>query len=609
MIKTGGLIPNNHKDSTVAEMENSRETQEWDAGKDEAQRKAYYSRLHRRFILWTLVCSVVPLLLVGWGINMHYTRFAKSRMTNTFRDQVENHRKIIELFLSQRISQLQLTAQTHTKDYLQNASNLAHVFEVMNWKLGTITDLGVIDEHGNHLAYIGPYDLLGKNYSNAFWFREVMEKGVYISDMFEGFRRSPHFVIAVTRVENGKRWILRATIDTEVFRSLVENVRIGNTGEVYLLNQQGVFQTTPRFGGRIMGKAPFPVGPYYEGIRIHVLKAGSGDPKQRFLRQIVADTWLQEPRWLLVVKQDYSEAFNAVNHANYATLIFLHLSAITILFVSFLISRHMIKIIKRRDLEADQLNQQLMQAGKLASVGELSAGVAHEINNPLAIILTERQILLDLAEHTPNLDPEFKTQLSGSLSQVDVQVKRCKRITQNLLRFSRRTKSIIETIDLNAFIEEVVDLLEREAKTSGIKFFTDLEKDLPPLLTDPSQLQQVFLNMITNAIDAHAGMPYGTIRITTRSESQNEGVNIIFADTGSGISQENLDKIFDPFFTTKDVGKGTGLGLSICYSTIKRLGGDITVESELGKGTEFTIYFPYKAPKGLQEFKANEQDE
>jgi two-component system NtrC family sensor kinase len=160
---------------------------------------------------------------------------------------------------------------------------------------------------------------------------------------------------------------------------------------------------------------------------------------------------------------------------------------------------------------------------------------------------------------------------------------------------------VIETLNLNEFLEEVIELMEREARTSGIKFISDLEEDLPPLLTDPSQLQQVFLNLITNAVDAHDEKPYGSIHISTRPDDQREGAEVVFADTGSGISQENLERIFDPFFSTKPVGKGTGLGLSICYSTIKRLGGDVFVQSELDKGTVFTIFLPYSPPPELQE--------
>jgi two-component system NtrC family sensor kinase len=302
-----------------------------------------------------------------------------------------------------------------------------------------------------------------------------------------------------------------------------------------------------------------------------------------------------------VVKQDHAEAFDDVNFANTWTLVFLHLAALSILVVSVLITRHMITIIKRRDVEADRLNQQLLQAGKLASIGELSAGVAHEINNPLAIILTERQLLQDAARQAGISDPDFQEQFSDSMSQIDIQVQRCKRITHNLLRFSRRTHSMIDTVDLNAFIREVIELMEREARSSGIKFFSELDEGLPPLSSDPSQLQQVFLNLITNAIDAHDGKPYGTIRIATRADHSQHQVAVTVADTGSGISAQHLNRIFDPFFTTKAVGKGTGLGLSICYSIIKRLGGDISVQSEPGKGTEFIILLPFTPPRELQE--------
>jgi two-component system NtrC family sensor kinase len=160
---------------------------------------------------------------------------------------------------------------------------------------------------------------------------------------------------------------------------------------------------------------------------------------------------------------------------------------------------------------------------------------------------------------------------------------------------------VIESVDLNAFIQEVVDLMEREARTSGIKFFCEPDRSLPPLLSDPSQLQQVFLNLITNAIDAHDGKPYGTIRIATRADAGGPAAVVTVADTGSGIPPEHLNRIFDPFFTTKTVGKGTGLGLSICFGIVKRLGGSLSVRSDVGQGTEFTIVLPFTPPQELQD--------
>ncbi len=470
-----------------------------------------------------------------------------------------------------------------------------------------LTDLSVIGDHGFHLAYAGPYDLWSRNYSKEFWFTQVMQKGLYISDMFMGFRKEPHFIIAVLRHDGDRKWILRATINTEVFRSLVENVRIGETGQAYLLNAEGIYQTSPRLSGAIMEKSTYPMEPYHEGPMVRTLDGLKDAQGRERPRQIACQAWLHDPRWLLVVKQDYDEAFADVSYANTWTLVFLHLSAASILVVTVLVTRHMITSIKRRDAEADRLNQQLLQAGKLASIGELSAGVAHEINNPLAIILTERQLLLDAARQAAIADPEFQEQFADSMSQIDIQVQRCKRITHNLLRFSRRTQSVIEKVDLNAFLREVVELMEREARTGGIKFFSELDASLPPVLSDPSQLQQVFLNLITNAIDAHDGKPYGSVRITTQSNPDRRMAIVKVADAGSGIRPEHLNRIFDPFFTTKPVGKGTGLGLSICFSIIKRLGGSIAVHSELEKGTEFTIGLPFLPPKELQDRLAKKE--
>jgi two-component system NtrC family sensor kinase len=566
-----------------------------------AYRKKSYAPLFRKFVLLTVVCSLVPLLLVGWGINIHYTRFSENRVIGSLKNQLEHHRKIIELFINRRSYALKVIAKTHLRDELTEPQKLNAVFEVLNHEDGSFTDIGVIDENGDHQAYVGPYNLMDKNYAKTFWFNKTLENGFYISDMFMGFRREPHFIIAVVRIEDKKRWILRATVDTEVFRSLVESTRVGKTGEVLLINRDGIFQTSPKFSGKIMEKAPFALEKPQEKIRVDILKDALDAKTRHIPRQIAVQTWLGEPNWMLMIRQDYNEALDAVNHANFVTLVGLHLSALIILAVTMLITRHMIKVIRQRDEVADQLNRQYMQASKLASIGELSAGVAHEINNPLAIILTERQILLDMKGQAPPMDPDWNAQFDDSMEQIDIQIQRCKRITQNLLRFARRTQSLIETIDLNAFVKEVVELMEREARTSGIKFFTDLQENLPDIHSDPSQLQQVFLNMITNAMDAHDGMPYGTISITTGSENSGNAVRIVFADTGSGIRPEHLEKLFDPFFTTKAVGKGTGLGLSICYSIIERLGGRIKVKSTPGKGSEFIISLPMNPPEQLKE--------
>lgn len=564
-----------------------------------SQRKGY-STLYGRFVLLTLICSVVPLLLVGWGIYEYYSRFSSDRMVENFQLQAQHHQKLIELFLKERASDLELIAFSHSLAYLSQQPNLHKIFTIMNRDGAYFEDLGVISDSGFHISYEGPYNLMGIDYSRTFWFKALAEKDVYISDIFLGFRNVPHFIIALAVHEGDRKWILRATVSAESFRALVEDVKMGETGEVYLVNREGILQTTPRFGGAILGKTPLPMELFTEQSGVLVLEPGLRGTDTR-PRQVVAYTWLNGPRWMLVVKQDYAEVNRLVNHANHAMLVFLHVSILAILIVSVITTRHMIQAVKKRDEEKDALNRQLVQASKLASVGELAAGVAHEINNPLAIILTGNQVIRDFADECRDMDGNFRAQLLEFLEQTDSQVLRCNMITHNLLRFARRTKSVVEEVDLNKNVSEVIELMEKRAKSSGVGFQKELDPDLPPFLSDPSQLQQVFVNLVSNAIDAHEGKPYGTIRVLTRRNEGRRGVEVLIGDTGMGISADNLERIFDPFFTTKPVGKGTGLGLSISYSIIKNLRGDIDVRSTVGQGTEFTIFLPFLSSKDLQD--------
>ncbi len=572
-----------------------------------------YPKLLRRFILVSVICSVLPLLLVGWVSYVYYSRFSMSRMVDYFHRNVEYNRKIVESFLQERTADVKLVAFTHSLSFLTDPSNLKETFHVLNREGSYFTDLGVIGAAGKYISYIGPYDLMDKEYAETFWFKEVMTQGVYVSDMFMGYRKTPHFIIAVLCSKGDAIWILRATIYTEFLSNLAETATLGRTGEVFLVNREGIYQTSPRFKGKIMDKAPLPMDSFTgesgivitdpmrptdsfapeKGVPItDLIKYGLMQSRSQ---QIVAYSWLRHPDWLLVVKQDFSEVFGDINHVNTAIVVLLHASIFAILIVSVFTARYMIKAIKKRDQEAEGLNRQLMQASKLASIGELAAGVAHEINNPLAVILTTNQVIRDLSEDEQDLDRTFKAQLVESLSQIDAQVQRCSHITQNLLRFSRRIASASGVVDLNVALKDVLGLLEKRANIRGVQISLDLQENLPKLASDPFELEQVFLNLVNNAIDAHEGKPYGSIHIATRFDNARNGLVATVADTGSGIPEEDLERVFDPFFTTKPVGKGTGLGLSISYSIVRQMGGEISVASQVGKGTEFTLFLPCQA--------------
>lgn len=240
------------------------------------------------------------------------------------------------------------------------------------------------------------------------------------------------------------------------------------------------------------------------------------------------------------------------------------------------------------DLEKDMMNEQVIEAGKLASVGELAAGIAHEINNPVAIMVEEAGWIQDLLDEGLEKSDNSR-EVQRALNQIRNQGTRCKDITHKLLSFARKIDPTVKQVALNDLVREMAILCEQRAKFVNVIIETSLGNDIPDVAASPSELQQVFLNLINNALDAMEPGG-GELDITTRFE--NGTVVVSIADTGCGIPKANLSRIFDPFFTTKPVGKGTGLGLSIIYGIVNKMGGEITVRSALDKGTVFTLRLP-----------------
>ena len=222
---------------------------------------------------------------------------------------------------------------------------------------------------------------------------------------------------------------------------------------------------------------------------------------------------------------------------------------------------------------------QLISSEKLASLGKLAAGIAHEINNPLGGILIYSSLLLeDLAEDDPKRQ---------DLARIVQEAGRCKEIVMSLLEFARQSEPKMEPVDINRAITDGLFFLENQALFHNIQIIKNLGPALPFARGNASQLKQVFMNIIVNAAEAMHGN--GTLTIATFLNHEHKKITIEFTDTGEGIPEENLTRIFDPFFTTKDIGKGTGLGLSTSYGIIEGHGSKIEVKSKVGVGTTFTI--------------------
>jgi len=241
-------------------------------------------------------------------------------------------------------------------------------------------------------------------------------------------------------------------------------------------------------------------------------------------------------------------------------------------------------VLHYRDItEERELQHKLFHSEKMAAIGTLAGGVAHEINNPLGGILAFTQLVMrDLKEHHTNY---------ADLKEIEESTLRCKKIVQDLLDFSRQSREETRLpLQLNDVLQKMMPLIQVQAKTSQVKVECEFDRNLPPILGNDHKLQQVFLNLITNAY--HAMAQGGLLRFCTYQRRNDDRVYAEVSDTGIGIKEEDLGKIFDPYFTTKEQGEGTGLGLSITYGIVREYDGTIDVKSKLGSGTTFILSFP-----------------
>ncbi|MDY6854489.1 MAG: ATP-binding protein [Thermodesulfobacteriota bacterium] len=555
--------------------------------------QSLYRILRAKILASMILVPVAPFILV---VIIGFHHFAGSLQSTTISRLiriVDDHRRTIELFLNERKTDLQFVADSYRFDDLARPAMLEEVFRNLQKKSVAFVDLGIFDESGVHIAYSGPYKLTGKVYREAEWFKEVMKKGYYVSDVFLGYRQVPHFVVALLKKDKDQVWVIRATIDTLLFNDIVEKVRIGKTGESYILNKDGLFQTERRSGGALMEKdtdGMVSLQPHPKTMTF-VKRDASGEI------YLYSTTWLKDNNWLLVVRQEKADAFKALRSATYMVILISILGGVTIVAMAFYMTNRIFTELRRIEDEKSQLSQQLIIASRLAEIGEMSAGFAHEINNPLQIIRAEQTlietIIEELKEKGDLKGSEELKELEDSLRQIRVQTDRCGGITQALLKFAREKETEPTAVDLKRFLPEVIGLVIRKADVEGIDVQQVISDDIPLLHVDASQLQQVLVNLLNNAIYAIVEQ-HGTAggRLEISAKATDGRVEIAVMDNGFGISPENMEKIFTPFFTTKPVGRGTGLGLSVCYSIIEKMGGVLGVQSEQGKGSTFTIHLP-----------------
>ena len=545
--------------------------------------RAYFKQFKLRLSIAFLIAFVVPFVALSLYFHFQFTSTLKESAKLNLLAISESQRNTVDLFLQERVvnifSQFQseefsLTPSQRTmENYLKNLRRVSDAF----------VDVGFLNEKGVQIGYAGPFLFLqNRVYAGEKWFTTLVQqdRNHYISDIYLGFRNKPHFTIAVKQIIGGGLYVMRSTLDPDKFYMFLRTISHTRGVDSTLINAEGVYQIMDPGGGKLLENSDFRPS--------HQTGTGIEEFRKKGAPVLVAYAWLEETPWALVVRAPLSIFHGPMYRARQIIIASTALIIVIVALMIWFAVNHVVKKAQENAESREVLQRQLLHASKLASVGELATGVAHEINNPLAIVMATSGVIRDM------LNPEFDLDASPEnitreLDTIDSAVYRARTITRQLLDYGRKNLPRPVPCNLNKLLDDVITgFKQREFEVENIKIKKQYDPDLPDIIADSDQIRQILLNLINNAGDAINES--GTITLATASDG--ERVQVTITDTGRGMTTGQLKKIFDPFYTTKPPGKGTGLGLSVSLGIVQSMGGSIEVQSMPGAGSSFTVSLP-----------------
>jgi len=550
-----------------------------------------FRRMWKLAICLTAGVTLVPLIflaVVDYQVNKK--SIESENLLRTAR-LVSNTQRTISSFLVERMAALDFIAIEKTFETLNDQETLEKLLANLKKSFGGFIDIGVIDPSGTQSAYAGPYQLVGKDYSRQVWYKEVLTGGVYLSEVFLGFRHVPHRIIAVQRdLPNGFSYVLRAALDTKKLDNLLFDLEIGRGGDAFMVDRQGILQTPSVSHGNVLEKIAFPVPEYASNTRVFYGVDSRGK------QLIIGYRYITGTPFILIIVAQNRALMEPWYKIRLELITFLVVSIIVILSVVIGMVTYLINKIYVADQTRILTLHQVEYTNKMASIGRLAAGVAHEVNNPLAIINEKAGLIKDFI----TFKKEYKgdERLAALVNAILSSVKRAGTITKRLLSFSRNLEISIQMVNLKELIEEVLCFMVKEAEYRGITISINDPEGVPAIESDRIKLQEIFLNLFNNACSAMEDGGHLDIRVMPKNT---DSVLVTVADDGCGIPKEDLERIFEPFFSTTIKKGGTGLGLSLTSNFVREIGGVLSVESDIDKGAIFSITLPYKIKKEEEE--------
>ena len=514
--------------------------------------KNRYGELHRKHVIRLVITYILPLVALIIYFQFQYAELLSESRSLRMKTIAENQALTLDLFMRERLANLSNIIDDPKFRIPPSLASMQEYLEKLKRDSNTFVDIGFFDPDGVQAFYVGPLpDLEKRNYSREPWFISLKggKKRYIITDIYLGLRKQPHFTIGVSRVIDDQYVVLRATLDPKKLYEYITSLE--GSGDVYTLvvNRDGYFQVVTPDVGKVIEKSSF--------VPPHSPWLGTEQVEVKGEKAFYAYAWMNTADWAVVVKHAGNGRQNTIFGFQANLIAVSSIAILAILAVIIIRAKRLVQV----EQEKDTAQSQLEHAAKLASVGELSAGIAHEINNPLAIIASEAGLMKDLIDPAFSKNTTFDD-LIPPLENIREATFRCRDITGKLLTFVRKSDISIQPHDINSLIDEIVEgFLVREMASSNIQIIKIFCDNAPKVTTDSNQLRQVILNMINNAVDAIN--PPGTITIKTTCSDKT--FSIAIEDTGIGMTKDQIGKVFLPFYTTKSVGEGTGLGLSVSY--------------------------------------------
>jgi len=529
----------------------------------------------------TIMVALVPLFcLATLGYVFHDTAY-RDKTHSLLGAQTMSAAQSINAFLEEKLSNLRQEASASSLAALSGSAYLRdRLHALQNVYQGVFLDLDLLDSSGTVIAYTGGD--APQNQSREAWFQNAINRPQFVSGLA---LRDEHLFIAVRITARNSAWLLRAHLDPVQIDDRLRAFHPGGQGSAFFLDRQGgPGKPGPEAGetARLLARQVFPEG------RPVVLEAADASGKPAMF----GCAPLKATGGMLVLQQPRQEALLALNKVRVVAVAIVVLGIAGIVATAVAMSRRTEQRLRKAEFVQQQMQRQVVEAGKLAAIGELAAGVAHEINNPLAIMMENAGWIQDLLKSEDLQSEDTMEEIQASLQTITTQGHRCREITHKLLSFARKSDNTPRAVQINQLLEDIAGFARQKAKYKGVEIRLDLDPQAGDAEGSPSELQQIVLNLVNNAIDA---IERENGLVLLHSYGRDGFVCIDVEDNGPGIPQDILPRIFEPFFTTKAIGKGTGLGLAICKDILARMGGDISVESRPGQGAAFRVRIPRSA--------------